>query len=415
MSLFSCWICRVLLCLSWILAVSDAFSTHAPSRRVNSQCRNILCRPPNASGRKFKRFYPAETVENVAVQSMGTPSKRDEWSTSSHRVTESALFSTTGSSESPETPEKKNVLVRLLAILFTPFRILILKPIRLLIKVLSRSKTDDIGINEAAAYTTPGGDLPTNTENIEVADMKQLGGQSENEVLELPTSTGSIEVADKTSEKQKDVTQKRALKGVPKGKRWATAAPGVDLSGNWELIVNDAFKEEYDLYLADLGQPYLVRSVAVGIIGLTTEETKQMEDGKSLLIRGQNVRGIWDRTLVASGAEVGIDDFKPLRIPVVSSSVNTLHLFLAAAHISKIQMTADSEQVEAESWWEEKGRVHVSWLRGVRKYGGGSFESRRYLDGDEYVCESTFHPDNAEQLPNKICWRFRRQKKPDSA
>ena len=36
----------------------------------------------------------------------------------------------------------------------------------------------------------------------------------------------------------------------------------------------------------------------------------------------------------------------------------------------------------------------MSWTRGVRRYGGGAFESRRYLETDDvYVCESTFHPE----------------------
>lgn len=174
----------------------------------------------------------------------------------------------------------------------------------------------------------------------------------------------------------------------PVGTRWAVAAPEVDITGDWEVIVTDEFKQAYDQYLTELGQPILVRSVALGIISLTTELTKQTDNGKSLLIRGQNVRGTWDRTLVASGTEVGKDDYTPLVIPV---------------------MSADSEKVEAESWWEADGHVHVSWLRGVKKYGGGAFESRRFLDGDVYVCESTFHPDDNSKQPNRIVWRFRRR------
>lgn len=174
----------------------------------------------------------------------------------------------------------------------------------------------------------------------------------------------------------------------PAGNRWAVAAPGVDLTGEWELFVTEEFKQEYDRYLAELGQPLLVRSVALGIISLTTEVTQQTDNGKSLLIRGQNVRGTWDRTLVASGTDVGCDEYIPLQIPV---------------------MSADSEKVEAESWWENDGTVHVSWLRGVKKYGGGEFESRRYLDGDDYVCESIFHPTDSTKESNRIVWRFRRQ------
>lgn len=174
----------------------------------------------------------------------------------------------------------------------------------------------------------------------------------------------------------------------PVGRRWAVASDNVNLSGNWEVVVTDDFKIEYDHYLTELGQPLLVRSVALGIISLTTEFVEQAQQGKSLLIRGKNVRGTWDRTLVASGTEPGVDTFTPLQIPV---------------------MSADSEMVEAESWWEDDGRCHVSWLRGVKKYGGGAFESRRYLDGNEYVCESTFHPSNPNKKPNRLVWRFRRQ------
>jgi hypothetical protein len=181
----------------------------------------------------------------------------------------------------------------------------------------------------------------------------------------------------------------------PKGDRWAISAPDVDLTGDWEVMVTDEFKQAYDKYLADLGQPALVRSVAVSIIAMTSEETKQTDNGKSLLIRGKNVRGVWDRTLEASGADIGVDDFETLRVPV---------------------MTADSEKVEAESWWEDEGRVHVSWLRGVTKYGGGSFESRRYLedDGTTYVCETIFHQNDPRKDTANITWRFRRQAKVES-
>jgi hypothetical protein len=73
--------------------------------------------------------------------------------------------------------------------------------------------------------------------------------------------------------------------------------------------------------------------------------------------------------------------------------------------------TADSEKVEAESWWESDGTVHVSWLRGVSRYhGGGCFESRRYLEDDEetYTCESTFHFNDKSRESNKLTWRFHR-------
>lgn len=175
----------------------------------------------------------------------------------------------------------------------------------------------------------------------------------------------------------------------PSGDRWAVAAPGVDLTGHWQLLATDEFKKEYGDYLTELSQPLFVRSAALSIIGFTTEETKQLDGGKALLIRGKNIRGIWDRTLVASGSEVGIDEFTPLHVPI---------------------MTADSELVEAETWWENEGTLHVSWLRGVAKYGGGEFESRRYLEDDVYVCKTTFHRKSKKSVT--ITWRFKRADEP---
>jgi hypothetical protein len=181
----------------------------------------------------------------------------------------------------------------------------------------------------------------------------------------------------------------KSARSTPSGDRWAIAQDGVNLTGNWEVIVTDEFKEEYDNYLTNLGQPLLVRTFALGVIPFTTEEIKQSDNGRALLIRGKNLQGNWDRTLVSSGAEPGNDKYTPLHIPII---------------------TAESEQVEAESWWESKGTVHVSWLRNITKYGGGAFESRRYLedDGDVYVCESTYYPDDKDREPCSITWRFKR-------
>jgi hypothetical protein len=163
------------------------------------------------------------------------------------------------------------------------------------------------------------------------------------------------------------------------------AAGGVDLSGRWSLIVDETFKQEYDKYLRLLGQPSLVRSVALSIAGMTKEETKQNDEGKTLYIRGINARGVWERTLYASNADDSV------RItPIV---------------------TADSETVDAEAWWA--GESHVSWLRGIQKYGGGDFESRRYLEekGEVLVCETVFHPSDASRKKANIIWKFRKQQK----
>jgi len=179
---------------------------------------------------------------------------------------------------------------------------------------------------------------------------------------------------------------------LPKGEKWAVAAPNVDLTGKWKIIVSDAFKNEYDGYLKNLGQPSLVRSVAVSIVEMTTEEVIQSDNGRALCIKGKNLRGIWERTLIASGSDVNThlgEDIEHTKVPLV---------------------TADKENVVAESWWEKNGTVHRSWLRGVRKYGGGDFESRRFLtnDGNRLVCESEFHPQGGEKDKAVITWTFER-------
>lgn len=179
---------------------------------------------------------------------------------------------------------------------------------------------------------------------------------------------------------------------LPKGEKWAVAAPNVDLTGKWKIIVSDEFKSEYDGYLKNLGQPSLVRSVAVSIVEMTTEEVIQSDDGRALCIKGKNLRGIWERTLIASGSDVDThhdEDIEHTQVPLV---------------------TADKENVVAESWWEKNGTVHRSWLRGVRKYGGGDFESRRFLtgDGNRLVCESEFHPQGGEKDKAVITWTFER-------
>jgi hypothetical protein len=180
------------------------------------------------------------------------------------------------------------------------------------------------------------------------------------------------------------------IKGEIPGDRWAVSARNVDLSGRWNIITTDEFQKDYDKYLRLLGQPFIVRSVALSIVGMTTEETVQSDQGRALLVRGTNARGVWERTLTASGTDEKDSAFTPVRTPI---------------------LTIDKERVEAEAWWENKGTVHHSWLRGVTKYGGGDFESKRYLEGDGkiFVCESTFHPKDETREKATITWRFLRQ------
>jgi hypothetical protein len=174
----------------------------------------------------------------------------------------------------------------------------------------------------------------------------------------------------------------------PQGDRWAIAS--VDLSGEWVIIASDEFKEQYDEYLKRLGQPMIVRGIALGIIGLTSEFTKQTDEGRTLVIRGINARGVWERALIASGADGSTATYEPIERTVV---------------------TADDEQVKAEAWWEDNGTVHKSWMRGVTKYGGGAFESKRYLenDGKVLVCKTVFHPLDEKREKAEVTWKFLRK------
>jgi hypothetical protein len=211
------------------------------------------------------------------------------------------------------------------------------------------------------------------------------------------TSTPSVEIASPLNDDSFVVNGKtsteREERGwiTPVGDRWAISSPDVDLSGKWKLIVTDKFKVEYEEFLRSLGQPLIVRGAAVVLIGNTREETRQSDGGRSLYIRGVNANGIWERTLVASGTDCDASDYEPLMVPI---------------------LTADAEKVVAESWWQDMGTTHVSWTRGVKKYGGGSFESKRYLenDGKVYVCESTFHPtDGQGRDESHLKWKFLRE------
>jgi len=202
------------------------------------------------------------------------------------------------------------------------------------------------------------------------------------------TASSSDTAANKVAVSEEDIVD------MPVGDRWAVSHPDVDLSGEWSMIVDEEFKQEYDEYLKQLGQPMIVRSVAVGIIGRTTEETKQLDHGRQLWIRGVNARGVWERTLEASG------------------TCYQRHTHDPETDVTLIPVeTADAETVVAESWWENQGTIHRSWLRGGVKYGGGDFESKRYLeqDGKVLVCESTFHPKDKTRSKAQIAWRFLRK------
>ncbi|KAG7340868.1 hypothetical protein IV203_024411 [Nitzschia inconspicua] len=296
---------------------------------------------------------------------------------------------------------------KILKLLLLPLRMLLVRPFRLLMEAFIDTLADD-GTESIDALPLQAASVMTDT----IVNKQQ---QQQQDVImnSIPSATATITPATITSLSASSsitsmttptttlLTDTAAI-ARPVGDRWAISDNRVDLSGNWTLLVTDEFRKDYDTYLERLGQPRLVRSVALSIVAQTTESLFQSEEGRILTIVGRNIRGIWNRTLVASGTDQNNDTFHPLLVPILS---------------------ADFEPVQAESWWEEHGTVHVSWMRGVTKYGGGSFESRRYLDNDNndtvvYVCESTFHPNavtatkannNNNKEPIQLRWKFQRQ------
>ncbi|KAL3801818.1 hypothetical protein HJC23_001214 [Cyclotella cryptica] len=89
------------------------------------------------------------------------------------------------------------------------------------------------------------------------------------------------------------------------------------------------FNTEYDANLKQLSFNRIIRGVACSHIARTTDITKQTNPEENL----RNVR--------------------------------------------RVKTTPD---VDAEAWWDKRGTRHRSWLKGGMKYGGGDFESLRYLE-----------------------------------
>ncbi len=210
----------------------------------------------------------------------------------------------------------------------------------------------DEGVDEAVST---GDDSPIVAVNIEQE-------KEANEVIETSAPTKATTTTPATST---TTTTTNTAPSSTHQQRQATAT--VDFTGNWTLIVDDNFKSEYDSYLRKLGQPMLVRTLAEAVIGSTKEEVIQNDEGKELYIRGMNVRGSWERTLEASEMDVGND------VVVVEEEEEggstTVHA--VEGHVLKPMITADEEEVEVASWWEDGGKVHRSWVVGGKKYGGG--------------------------------------------
>ena len=222
-------------------------------------------------------------------------------------------------------------------------------------------------------------DLPKKVDQTLPPNVVQPAGTFQIDSTRLQSQPGTSSKSIATEETSSEI----------EGPRWAVAAKNCDLSGKWYLLDSEEFKTQYDKYLTCLGQPAIVRSVALSLIGFTREEIIQENEGRTLIINGVNPRGIWNRKLISSGAERNNPNYQPVLTEIY---------------------TADSEKVEAEAWWEGNGTVHKSWLRGGMKYGGGNFESSRYLASDNVlICKSVFHPNDPRREKAQVTWRFQRE------
>jgi len=187
--------------------------------------------------------------------------------------------------------------------------------------------------------------------------------------------------------------------------RWAVAANTTNLSGVWKPIITPEFRKEYDDYLQKCGEGIIFRRAMLGAVGFLKEVVEQNDGGRELSIMGTTPIGGWKRVLIASG-------YNNSEHEQVVITTNTT----AYEPIYSSFRDPDGDTVSVESWWQDNGRIHKSWLRGKPRVFGGEFESTRYLDGknDELVCESVFHPPpdyNGDRFqPARMNWRFQRVK-----
>eukprot|EP00585_Thalassiosira_rotula_P011245 CAMPEP_0196159584 /NCGR_PEP_ID=MMETSP0910-20130528/46394_1 /TAXON_ID=49265 /ORGANISM="Thalassiosira rotula, Strain GSO102" /LENGTH=339 /DNA_ID=CAMNT_0041424507 /DNA_START=500 /DNA_END=1516 /DNA_ORIENTATION=- len=211
----------------------------------------------------------------------------------------------------------RKLVARLWALLLKPFRMLI----SLLTKIDNDKKDESTSSSEVTIEEEKEESLQeevaiTEVENIAAAEEEVeiesndavdeqtavvVEQETENEaehVSEAVSELTTTATDDATTTSSDDIAETDTTTDTTP--RRATSHTNVDLTGNWTLLVDDAFTTQYDEYLRKLGQPMLVRTVALTVIGSTKEETVQTDDGASLFIRGMNVRGSWERTLEAS-------------------------------------------------------------------------------------------------------------------
>jgi len=236
---------------------------------------------------------------------------------------------------------------------------LILKPFELLKSIITKKSDGDQVVKTEENEPIQEDVAITQVDNLAVDDEEEeVAVDDVTTLVEEKEETPVVEEVVSAEETNVEVVTptlpaETAVSVAPPEERQATAS--VDFTGNWTLIVDDRFKSQYDSYLRKLGQPMLVRTVAMTVIGTTKEEAIQSDGGKQLFIRGTNVRGSWERTLEASESDAVVEE----------------GMHAVEGHLLKPIVTADEEEVEVASWWEDGGKVHRSWVVGGKKYGGG--------------------------------------------
>jgi len=197
--------------------------------------------------------------------------------------------------------------------------------------------------------------------------------------------------------------------------RSAWAANHVDLSGLWKPIITNQFLQEYDEFLKNCSQPYMVRQIVKQGLHYHIEHIVQSEHGRMLHITGTNPLGHWHRTLIAS------DDY------VVTNNGNEGKTKMKRTYFPPMNVTLvdpDGDTVHIEAWWDEDGTKHTSWLRGKPRLHGGVMETIRYVVHDSnnnndhrkddiLICESIFHPNPSPSSgmkfqPGHVVWKYRR-------
>jgi len=165
----------------------------------------------------------------------------------------STLAMTTADNSNDVSNNSKNPFVKV----WLWFRKLLARIWTLLKKPFQKSDSSDKAIDSTTEVSEPV------QEGVVLTQMENLATVEDETKIEvkdlLDTAAAVTEKAEKLSKQveRAKITSAPATSTTSSVSRRATAGPTVDLSGNWTLIVDDAFKSQYDDYLRKLGSPCL--------------------------------------------------------------------------------------------------------------------------------------------------------------